>query len=98
LRSLQSVRPIVRHHHERPDGSGYPDHLRGDTIPLLALVISVVDSYDAMTTERPYKTAVTPEAACRELHEEAGKGWKSKVIVDAFIDLQRSGALVPWEK
>jgi putative two-component system response regulator len=98
LRSLQTVRPIVRHHHERPDGSGYPDHLRGEAIPLLASVISVVDAYDAMTSARPYRLALTPEAACRELREEASKGWKSAVIVAAFLDLQHSGAVIDPEK
>lgn len=98
LRSLQAVRPIVRHHHERPDGTGYPDHLRGDAIPILASVISVVDAYDAMRTERPYKPAFTVEAACRELREDARKGWRSGPIVAAFVDLQQSGALSRWEK
>lgn len=93
LRSLQAVRPIVRHHHERLDGSGYPDHLRGDTIPILASIISVVDAYDAMTTTRPYKDAVAPEVACRELCDEVHKGWRSKVIVAAFLELQQSGGL-----
>jgi len=98
LRSLKNVRPIVRHHHERPDGSGYPDHLRGDQIPLLASVIGVVDAYDAMTTDRPYKGAFTPEVACRELRNEADKGWKNETIVEAFLELQQSGALVQLEK
>ena len=93
MRSLQAVRPIVRHHHERQDGTGYPDGLRGDAIPWLAAVISVVDTYDAMTTERPYKRAATPERACAELREEARKGWKHPAIVEALIDLQQSGVL-----
>jgi putative two-component system response regulator len=54
LRSLRRVRPIVRHHHERLDGSGYPDGLRGDDIPLLAQIMSVADIYDALTSVRPY--------------------------------------------
>ena len=94
MRSLQVVRPIVRHHHERPDGSGYPDHLRGDAIPILASVVSVVDAYDAMTTVRPYKPAFTHEAACRELRDDARKGWKNSAMVEAFVDLQHSGALI----
>jgi putative two-component system response regulator len=93
MRSLQAVRPIVRHHHERQDGSGYPDGLRGDAIPWLAAVISVVDSYDAMTTERPYKRAKTPDQACAELRDEARKGWKHPTIVEALIDLELSGVL-----
>ena len=94
LRSLQAVRPIVRHHHERPDGSGYPDGLRGDEIPLLASIISVVDAYDALTTERPYKPAFTREAACGELRDEARRGWKHQESVEAFLDLQRSDRFV----
>ena len=90
LRSLQEVRPIVRHHHERPDGSGYPDGLRGDDIPLLASIVSVVDAYDALTMARPYKPAFTCERACRELREEARRGWKHQKSVDAWIDLQQS--------
>jgi putative two-component system response regulator len=92
LRSLDEVREIVRHHHERPDGSGYPDRLRGDEIPLLASVMGVVDAYDAMTTARPYKPAFTREAACYELRSEARRGWKHATIVDAFIDLLFSDA------
>jgi putative two-component system response regulator len=93
LRSLGAVRAIVRHHHERPDGSGYPDGLRGDEIPLLASVIGVVDAYDAMTTARPYKRAFTREEACDELRNEVTRGWKRKDIVDAFVDLLLSGRL-----
>ncbi|HEY3886425.1 MAG TPA: HD domain-containing phosphohydrolase, partial [Vicinamibacterales bacterium] len=76
LRLLEDVRPIVRHHHERPDGSGYPDRLDGENIPLLARILSVVDVYDALTTERPYKPALQPDHAVHELREEAAKGWK----------------------
>jgi putative two-component system response regulator len=90
LRSLRAVRPIVRHHHERPDGSGYPDGLRGDEIPLLASIVGVVDAYDALTTARPYKAAFTRERACWELREEARRGWKHQKSVEAWIDLQHS--------
>jgi putative two-component system response regulator len=91
LRSLEPVRAIVRHHHERPDGTGYPDGLRGDAIPLLASVIGVIDAYDAMTTARAYKPAFTREAASAELRDEAKRGWKDQKIVDAFIDGLFSG-------
>jgi putative two-component system response regulator len=97
LHSLSAVRAIVRHHHERPDGSGYPDGLRGDEIPLLASVIGVVDAYDAMTTARPYKRAFTSEEACGELRNEATRGWKRKDIVEAFVDLLLSGKLAKIE-
>jgi putative two-component system response regulator len=85
LRSLQGVRAIVRHHHERLDGSGYPDGLRGDAIPLLAQIIGIVDVYDALTTARPYHAAQTPEAAFAELRREVARGWRSGELVEAFI-------------
>jgi putative two-component system response regulator len=87
LRSLADVRPIVRHHHERPDGSGYPDGLRGENIPLLARILSVVDVYDALTSARPYKPAVSREDALRELRDEAAKGWKFEALVEEFARL-----------
>jgi cyclic di-GMP phosphodiesterase len=87
LRSLQRVRPIVRHHHERLDGTGYPDGLRGDEIPLLAQITSVVDVYDAITTERPYKRALPPHLAFEELRREAALGWRRRDLVDTFIDV-----------
>ena len=88
MRSLDAVRRIVRHHHERLDGSGYPDGLRGGDIPILAQVISVVDAYDAITTARPYRPARAPEIAFRELREEVAKGWKDAAMVDVFIEMQ----------
>jgi putative two-component system response regulator len=87
LRSLERVRPIIRHHHERLDGSGYPDGLRGDAIPLLAQVMNVVDIYDALTTARPYKEALPRARACEELAAEATKGWRQPDLVAAFISL-----------
>jgi putative two-component system response regulator len=85
LRSLRRVRPIVRHHHERLDGSGYPDGLRGDDIPLLAQIMGIVDVYDAITTSRPYKGAAPLERACDELMGEVKQGWRRKDLVQAFI-------------
>jgi putative two-component system response regulator len=93
LRVLARVRPIVRHHHERLDGSGYPDGLQGDAVPLLAQVIGVVDVYDALTTWRPYRDAFTPEAAFDQLRQEVQRGWRSRTIVDAFIAAATEGDL-----
>jgi putative two-component system response regulator len=95
LRTLQRAQPIVRHHHERLDGSGYPDGLRGDAVPLLAQIIGIVDVYDAITTERPYKPAKSSEAACGELLAEARRGWRDPALVDAFVAAARSGRLDP---
>lgn len=88
LRSLRQVRPIVRHHHERLDGSGYPDGLRGDAIPLLAQIMGIVDVYDAITTDRPYKPAAARDQALEELIGEVELGWRRKDLVDAFVALQ----------
>ena len=93
LRSLRPVRPIVRHHHERLDGSGYPEGLRGDAIPLLAQIVGLVDVYDALTTDRPYRTALAPEQAYEELSAEARKGWRDRVLVEDLIVLGRSSRL-----
>jgi putative two-component system response regulator len=87
VRSLRRVRPIVRHHHERLDGSGYPDHLQGDAIPLLAQIMSVVDVFDALTTIRPYKPARSTAQAYEELFLEAANGWRRRDLVEAFVEL-----------
>jgi putative two-component system response regulator len=92
LHSLRRVRPIVRHHHEHLDGTGYPDGLRGDAIPMLAQIMGIVDVYDALTTRRPYRGALTADVAFELLRQEATKGWRRRDLVDAFIDLcQRVG-------
>jgi putative two-component system response regulator len=85
LRSLQNVRPIVRHHHERLDGTGYPDGLRSSAVPLLAQVVSIVDVFDALTTPRPYRHARPREEAFSVLNEEAKKGWRDRALVDTFV-------------
>jgi putative two-component system response regulator len=97
LRSLALVRPIVRHHHELLNGTGYPDGLAGDRIPLLAQIVGVVDAYDAMTTSRPYRDALTPESAYEELRRDVVRGWRRADLVESFISLmmrgtQRAGA------
>ena len=93
LRSLKGVRPIVRHHHERLDGSGYPDGLGGDDIPLLAQIMGIVDLFDAATTTRPYKPAAGSDYASTELVREVKRGWRRPDLVDAFIALARDNGL-----
>jgi putative two-component system response regulator len=98
FRSLRLVKPIVRSHHERLDGSGYPDALRGDTIPLLAQIIGIVDVYDALTTDRPYRKRLPVETALTELRREAAIGWRNAQLTESFIALSRTGrleALIP---
>jgi cyclic di-GMP phosphodiesterase len=87
LRSLAKVRPIIRHHHERLDGSGYPDGLRNAEVPLLAQIIGIVDVFDALTTERPYRLARPAEEAFEVLAEESSRGWRDRLLVDAFVNL-----------
>ena len=94
LRSLAPVRPIVRHHHERLDGQGYPDRLRGDDVPLLAQIVGVVDVYDALTTTRPYRGPLPDAEAFAELRREAALGMRQESLVEAFIDA-RSTELRP---
>jgi putative two-component system response regulator len=91
LRSLRLVRTIVRHHHEALDGSGYPDGLSGDQVPLLAQIVSIVDLYDAVTTSRPYRDALPPEHAYAELRTECARGRRDPRLVEAFITLSQAG-------
>src|SRR5437870_1167411 len=84
LHSLQAVRPIIRHHHERFDGSGYPDALRGDEIPLLAQIIGVVDAYDAVTTDRAYQQAKPAEQAISVLMQQVERGWRRRDLGERF--------------
>jgi hypothetical protein len=69
---LRVALPVVRHHHERWDGGGYPDKLRGEEIPLAARIVAVCDAYDAMTSDRPYRSALSISQACRELLQKSG--------------------------
>jgi putative two-component system response regulator len=90
LKSFRAVLPIIRHHHEKLDGSGYPDGLRGDAIPLTARVLQVVDVYDALTTERPYKSAFSMSDALQIMKQEVAKGWWDPQIFGEFEGLVRS--------
>jgi putative two-component system response regulator len=87
MKSLAPVLPIIRHHHERWDGSGYPDGLRGEKIPLLARIMQVVDIYDALANPRPYKPACTPDRALAIIQEETDRGWRDPEIVKLFVQL-----------
>ncbi|MCW2928862.1 MAG: diguanylate cyclase with sensor [Thermoleophilia bacterium] len=83
---LQGVRPLVLHEHERWDGAGYPHQLKGEEIPLGARIIFVCDSWHAMTSDRPYRTALPDEEALRRLRDGAGSQF-DPAVVDAFCDL-----------
>jgi putative two-component system response regulator len=84
LRSIKLVLPIIRHHHEKMDGSGYPDRLAGEQIPITARIMTVVDVYDALTTDRPYRKALTQKAALVQIHEEVQRGWWDARLVEEF--------------
>ncbi|AFY53129.1 response regulator containing a CheY-like receiver domain and an HD-GYP domain [Rivularia sp. PCC 7116] len=86
LRSMRGVIPIIRSHHERWDGSGYPDGLKENEIPLLAQVFQMIDIYDALTSERPYKKAFTPTEALSIMMEETDKGWRDKKLMQQFTE------------
>ena len=94
MKSLRGVLPIIRSHHERWDGGGYPDHLRGEEIPLVARVLQVADIYDALTTVRPYKPAFTPDQAFEILEEESVRGWRDPQSVAAFRLLHSKGQVL----
>ncbi len=100
LRSFRLVLPIIRHHHEKRDGSGYPDGLKGEAIPLTARILQLADVYDALTTDRPYRTAVPSEAALAMMDEEATLGWWDRELFSSFRDMireSRPAALPPQE-
>ncbi|MBV9086684.1 MAG: response regulator [Acidobacteria bacterium] len=87
LKSLRRVLPIIRNHHEHWNGSGYPDGLRAHDIPMLARVLQVVDVYDALRTERPYKRSMSHDDAERTMHNEAEAGFWDKELVREFFSM-----------
>jgi putative two-component system response regulator len=85
MRTLETAMPVVYHHHERYDGSGYPEGLNGESIPLLARVASIADVYDALTTKRPYRDAMTRAEALALMDDERKKGWHDPGLFDLFL-------------
>ena len=83
---LRPALPAIRHHHERLDGHGYPDGLSGEKIPLEARILAVADSYDAMTSDRPYRSPLSHEAGAAELRRCAGTQF-DRQCVEAFLGL-----------
>ncbi|MGA3046167.1 MAG: HD domain-containing phosphohydrolase [Terracidiphilus sp.] len=92
LRSFRLVLPVIRHHHEKLDGSGYPDGLKGDQIPLTARILQVVDIYDALTTDRPYRAALPREVAIQTMRDEIKRGWWDGSLVDELESLVTGSA------
>jgi putative two-component system response regulator len=90
LKSLRLVLPIIRHHHEHSDGSGYPDGLAGAEIPVLPRILQVVDVYDALRTARPYKPSIPHEQAAQTMREEARRGlWDGTLVSEYFAMLEQ---------
>src|SRR5262249_22538470 len=84
LKSFRRVLPIIRWHHEKRDGSGYPDRLKGDAIPLTARILQTADVYDALTSERSYRQPLPREKALATMREEVRRGWWDGALVDAL--------------
>ncbi|GIU74805.1 MAG: two-component system response regulator [Bryobacteraceae bacterium] len=93
MRSLRPVLPIIRNHHERWDGSGYPDGLKGEDIPLLARILQLADIFDALTSQRSYKAAYPVEEAIAQLRREAELGWRDPELVSVFCEVVRLPSL-----
>lgn len=89
LRSFRNVLPIIRHHHEHWNGSGYPDRLAGNDIPLLARLLQIVDVYDALRTARPYKPALNHDDAEHTMLHEAARGLWDPELVPVFFAMLR---------
>ncbi len=92
IRQLREIVPGVKYHHEQVDGKGYPDGLRGDEIPMLAKIVAVADTYDAITTDRPYRKAMEKEVAIEELKRCSGTQL-DKEVVEAFIQAYQKGEI-----
>ena len=90
LRSVQDALPVIRWHHEKLDGSGYPDGIAGDAIPLIARIMTVVDVYDALANKRPYRPPLPQEQCGAQLRDEVDKGWWDSQVVEALIEVLES--------
>jgi HD-GYP domain-containing protein (c-di-GMP phosphodiesterase class II) len=89
IKKLKGVIPGIKYHHERYDGSGYPEGLKGEEIPLLARIVAVADAFDAMTTNRPYRKGLSFEKAFDELQKNSGRQF-DPIVVKSFLDYVRT--------
>jgi putative two-component system response regulator len=90
VKSLRHVLPLIRHHHERMNGSGYPDGLQGDAIPMTVRVLQIVDIFDALTSDRSYRKNLSLPDALMVLDEEADRGWLDQSLVRKFASFVAS--------
>jgi len=92
IENLKPVAKIIRHHHKRFDGRGYPDNLNGELTPAGAKILAIVDSYNAMTSARPYRPPIEPQKAAREIEKDAGTQLDPQ-WADIFLELFYSGSM-----
>jgi putative two-component system response regulator len=95
LQSWKDVLPIIRWHHERLDGSGYPDHLQGAKIPRLVRILQVVDIYDSLVSVRSFRPAMTDEQAFAMMRNEVRRGWRDAALVDELQRLFENQSALP---
>ena len=93
LKGMKDILPIIRHHHERLNGTGYPDGLKGQQIPDVVRVINIVDIFDALTSRRSYKEAFTPVKTFRVMWEEVERGWWDGDVLKVWEDLVNRGQI-----
>ena len=98
LSYLSNISGIIRHHHERNDGKGYPDGLSYDNIPLETSILTIADSFDAMTTNRPYRSSLSLETALQEIKDNEGTQFNPDIVDDAIIALQKAFFSLPEQK
>ena len=84
MKTMRRTLPVVYHHHERLDGSGYPEGISGSAIPMTVRIVTIADIFDALTTDRPYREARSQGEALNVLTDEASKGWRDRMLVDAL--------------
>ncbi|MBI3376817.1 MAG: response regulator [Nitrospirae bacterium] len=89
LHSLSVILPAIRHHHERWDGEGFPDGLKGEQIPVMARILSIADTFDAMVSERPYRRPISIEKATKKMEEEKNFGQWDSVLLEKFVEMMR---------
>jgi len=97
IRMLKDIIPGIRNHHETWDGTGYPDRLKGDQIPMVARIIGVADTFDAMTTTRPYQTAMTLEYVLAKMRSMSGSRF-DPLVIDAFLAAVEAGDISPPDR
>lgn len=95
INAFEPVLPIIRHHHERQDGSGYPDGLERDAVPITARILQIVDVYDALTTDRPYRAAQPGATALHTMEQEVDRGFWDPEVFQAFRGILDSGCPKP---